>query len=113
MKSKAFLYIIIAVSIWSISLRAADPFEKLAAKYQRCKTEAEKRAFCIEAFDTGVVGTGTDMADFRRIFQKDFEELGTALNGKDRSAIVYFIPPLHSPDPMVSGVQRGWYLALT
>jgi hypothetical protein len=91
----------------------ADSLNSLAIKYKQCKVEAEKRALCVEALDEGVIGTGTPIADIKRVFQKDFEECGLDANGKDNAAIVHFVPPLRSTNSLVSDLWRGWYLALT
>jgi hypothetical protein len=91
---------------------AADELDRFVDAYKHANGEIEKRTVCLNFIDAGLLYDGAPIADVRKVFQPDFEEMGMDLKS-NRQAVVHFVPPKVTSSPLEPGVWTGWYLALT
>ena len=114
MKTYLVCLLIGLVTSICLSVGASDAVvDRFVIKYKSAKTEIQKRTICIDLIDKGVLYDGSPVADLRRVFQNDFLEAGMADQTNNGLAIVYFVPPDHTANPMVQVANTGWYLAIT
>lgn len=83
-----------------------------AVRYAQLELQVPKRTLCIEVIDAGILYLGSPIDEVRKIFQKDFRDIGTDDAGNKR-AIVLFNQPKRSLNPIASEIWTGWYLTLT
>lgn len=110
-----YLAIGAAILINAFGAAYASPTNTLdgfVLKYKMAKTEIQKRTVAIDLIDAGLLYYGSPIDDVKKVFLGDFEECG-ADSVNTRRAIVHFVPPKHSSEPMASAVWTGWYLSLT
>src|SRR5262249_33724463 len=90
----------------------ADNVEQFARKYLHARTEKQRLDLCIQMINKGVLYSGSDVADLRRIFQTDFKEMGFN-DSTNLGAIVYFVPQKPANIPGGAVDWGGWYLSIT
>jgi len=91
---------------------AADEVDRFVAEYKRATGEIEKRTVCLNFIDAGLLYDGAPMADVRKVFQQDFEDMDMD-EKSNHLAIVHFVPPKRTSSPLQPALWTGWYLALT
>jgi len=67
---------------------------------------------CIELIDADVLYSGANVDDIKRVFQEDFEDMGFG-DRSNKLAIVHFVKPVRSSNPMEATEWTGWYLSIT
>src|SRR6267154_199472 len=91
---------------------AADEVDRFVGEYKRATGEIEKRTVCLNFVDAGLLYDGAPIADVRKVFQQEFEDMDWD-EKSNHLAIVHFVPPKRTSSPMQPNLWTRWYLALT
>jgi hypothetical protein len=111
MKIWVGLFVVVWFSCSPQRTLGADNPEPFARKYLHARTEKQKLDLCVKIIDKGVLYPGSPVGELRKIFQKDFQEMGHK-DSTDLAAIVHFVQTKPPAIPGEAVDWGGWYLSI-